>query len=158
MSPVTPQCCCAQSLATTIVLLYGKRAGEWPESPGMLEKQKYIQKQEASSVPGQGPGSIVVLLLGFCMPCVSDFCRNKTIPAINNGLMLSFIWALNLYYIYAFVPYFAQFLYVAAAALGFGAQQSVKEINNLLWHDTPTLLFNLSYTRKIIIKSFRVNP
>lgn len=97
--------------------------------------------------------------LRLCMLLVHGFPRNETTAAINNGLMLPFIWALNVYYIYAFVPHFAQFLQVAAAAaLGFGAQQSVKEINNLLWHDTPTLLFNLSYTRKIIIKSFRVNP
>lgn len=48
--------------------------------------------------------------LGFCMLCVHGFPGNGTIPAINNGLMRSFIWALNVYYIHAFVPHFAQFL------------------------------------------------
>lgn len=48
--------------------------------------------------------------LGFCVLRVYGFHSNATIPAINNGLMLSFIWALNVYYIYAFVPHFAQFL------------------------------------------------
>jgi len=49
-------------------------------------------------------------VLGFCVLCVYGFHRNETIPARNNGLMLSVIWALNVYYIYAFVPHFAQFL------------------------------------------------
>lgn len=48
--------------------------------------------------------------LGFCILCVYGFSGNGTIPAINNGLMRSFIWALNVYYIHAFVPHFAQFL------------------------------------------------
>lgn len=48
--------------------------------------------------------------LGFCMLCVYGFHRNETIPTGKNGLMRSFFWALNVYYIYAFVPHFAQFL------------------------------------------------
>lgn len=70
-------------------------------------------------------------------------------------------WLNRILMSFAFVLHCTRALYVAtlaAEALWLAAQQSVKEINNLLWHDTPTLLFNLSYTRKIIIKSFRVNP
>lgn len=49
---------------TAKVLLYGKKTKQQAggqSHPG--KAKKYIQKQEASSVPGQGPGSIVVLLL-----------------------------------------------------------------------------------------------
>lgn len=38
----------------------------------MFGKQKYVQKQEASSAPGQGLGRIVVLLLvSACSVCMA---------------------------------------------------------------------------------------
>ena len=40
--------------------------------PEMFEKQKYVEKQEACSAPGQGPGSIVVLcLVSACSACMA---------------------------------------------------------------------------------------
>lgn len=115
MSPVTPAtaglpCSEPSDKKSSPLWQKSKRQAGGQSHPGMFEKQKYIRKREASSAPGHRPGKHRGAALGFCVLCVYGFLRNETIPAINNGLILSFVWAVNVYYIYAFVPHFARFL------------------------------------------------